>query len=318
MKVMQNKYKLVFFGSPFFASYSLENLIKADFHITAVVTQPPKIKGRNQVKTETDLAKIAQKYNLKTITPEIFNDDIFAELKNLSADAFIVVAYGKIIPQTILNLPPHGVINIHPSLLPKYRGPSPVQTALLNNEKITGVSIMKIDNKVDHGPILFQVSEQIKNDDNNVLLTDRLFQIGAKYLPDILWKYLNKNLTPQPQDDNLATYTKLIKKQDGLINWLDEAVYINQQIKAYQPWPTAYSYCQNKLYKFYKGKIIKGKLPPGKIIVDKKNRQLLVGTGKDLLSVDIIQPEGKNKLPIKDFILGYNLGGLFFTTHPKT
>lgn len=318
MKAKQSKFKLVFFGSPFFAGYSLEALLKADFEIAAVVTQPPKIKGRKQTLTETDLAVIAKKHNLKIITPVEFNDNILKQLQELQADVFVIVAYGKIIPPNIINIPSQGLINIHPSLLPKYRGPSPVQTALLNNEKFTGVSIMKIDHKIDHGPILFQISEPIEPNDNNLFLTNRLFEIGAKYLPTILTKYLKKELIPYPQNHSLATYTKLIKKEDGQINWQNNAIYINQQIKAFQPWPSAYTYCQGKIYKFYKSKVIKGVLPPGKISVDKKNKRLFVGTGKDILSIEIIQPEGKNKLKVEDFISGYDLSGLFFTTHPKT
>lgn len=318
MKVMPNKFKLVFFGSPSFASYSLSALLKANFKITAVVTQKPKFKGRNKILTATDLSVTASHYGLKIITPDVFDNKVILELKKLKADAFVVVAYGKILPPEIINLPPKGLINLHPSLLPKYRGPSPVQNTLLNNDKLTGLSIMKLDNKVDHGPILYQIIEPIKSTDNNQSLTDRLFALGANYLPKILFKYLNDELTPIPQDHTKATYTKMIKKEDGLINWQKDATTIRQQILAFQPWPAAYTYCQKKLFKIYLSKVIIGKFPPGKIKIDKKNTLLLVGTGKDTLSIEKIQPEGKNILNIKDFISGYNLDGLFFTTHPKT
>ncbi len=315
---MPNKYKLIFFGSPAFAVKSLQALINADFEILAVVTQPPKTKGRNKILAETDLSVAAKKMGLKVINPIHFDTETIKQIKNLQADLFVVVAYGKILPNDLINLPPKGLINLHPSLLPKYRGPSPVQTALLNNETLTGITIMKLDNKVDHGPILFQIPEKIKANDDFQTLLNRLFEIGAKNLPEVLIKYLNNELIPTSQDDTQATYTKLLKKEDGLINWQSDALYIRQQILAFKPWPATYSYCKNKLYKFHSAEVVAGTLQPGEIKIDKKNQKLFIGTGKSILSINAIQPEGKGILKIIDFISGYDLDGLFFTTHPKT
>jgi methionyl-tRNA formyltransferase len=316
--MLNKKYKLIFFGSPKFSTYSLTALKVAGFEICAVVTQPPKIKGRNKILAETNISSVAKSMNLNVLSPTDFDENFINKLKNYHADIFVVVAYGKIIPLSVLNLPKKGTINIHPSLLPKFRGPSPIQTALLNGEKLTGISLMKLDKKVDHGPILQQIIEPITSDDNNETLSERLFQIGANNLPSTLLKYLNNELIPIPQNDKLASYTKMLKKEDGKINWQNKAQYIRQQINAYQPWPTAYSYCQNKLYKFYSATVVSGNLKPGQIKIDKKNKCLYVGTGNLLLAVETVQPEGKTILKIKDFILGYNLDQLFFTTDPKT
>ncbi len=310
--------KIVFFGSPDFAVYSLLALYNSDFEVVGVVTQPAKAKGRNKIITDTPIAVCAKKLKLNLLSPTVFEENFIMTLQNLAADLFVVVAYGKILPPKLLALPRYGLINLHPSLLPKYRGPSPVQTAILNGDISTGLSIMKLDNKIDHGPILYQIIESVKTTDNNITLTDRLFRLGAEQLPTILQKYLKSDIKLTIQDDKAATYTKMLSKEDGLIDWTKEAKYIRQQILAYQPWPGAYSYCQNKLYKFLEVDISKEKLLPGQININKTNQQLLVGTGDWALEIKTLQMAGKSIQSAKNFISGNNLQGLFFTTNPKS
>jgi len=308
---------IVFFGTPELSIKTLKELISAHFNIVAVVTQPASAKQRSNKLIPSPMAKFADSLHIKIFTQAKIDDYLIDNLTTLKPNLFVVVAYGNILPKKLLALPEFGTINLHPSLLPKYRGPSPVQTALLEGETQTGVSIMLLDEKIDHGPILSQITLPISNSDNALTLNQRLFDQGAILLTNTLLEYLKNTKTALPQNHSQATFTKLIKKQAGLIDWSKPAELINRQIKAYQPWPGAYSFSQNKIYKFFSSNIIEGcDLKPGEVYI-KKPDVLVVGTGNKNLQILELQMAGGKRLDSKTFLQGLRDNKLFFTTHPE-
>lgn len=272
--------KIVFFGTPHFVIPVLEVLLK-DFTVIAVVTAPDKKAGRKQLLTPSPIKNFAtdDKRQLPVLTPVTFDKDTVQQLKSTQPDLFVVAAYGYILPPEILAIPPFGSINIHPSLLPKFRGPTPVPSALLNGETVTGTTIIKMDDKMDHGPILAMQSYQIHETDTTETLLTHLFKLSAEMLPDVITQYTSGKSTPQIQDESKATYTKLISKNDGEITIGNppEKQLLDRMIRAYYPWPTVWTKV------IIKGNETRMKLLPG----------------------EKVQMEGKNPIAIKDFLNGY-------------
>jgi methionyl-tRNA formyltransferase len=316
-----NNLKIVFFGTPEFAIPSLQSLIKADFNVVAVVTQPDKPVGRKQTITSPPVKNLAQKYNIPTWQPEKITPPYDPLLKKGGVDLFVIVAYGKILPQSLLDIPKHGSINIHPSLLPLYRGPAPLQNQILDNVTETGVSIMLIDEEMDHGPVLKNYELRIKNyeDYNYETLGRELFELGAKHLPETIIKYIKSEIKPQVQDHTKATFTKLIKKEDGQIDWHKPADYIERMTRAYSPWPSAYAKLKMKneklktkedlLIKIIKARVNKekSKLLPGTIFKS-LNCELAVACGQgSTLIIEELQSAGKQKMTAQDFLRGHSL-----------
>ncbi len=312
------KNKIVFFGTPEFAVPALQALVKEGYDVILAVTQPDEPVGRKQVLTPTPIKVEAKKLKLEVC------DNLEAlrfKIKELKPDLGVSVAYGRIIPQVILDLFPLGILNIHPSLLPKYRGPSPIQSAILNGGIETGVTIIKLDAKMDHGPKLKAKSLKLKTDDNYLNLSEKLAALGAKMLVETLPNYLSGKIKLEPQDDSQASYCKMITKEDGRIDWRKSAEEIDRQLRAYAPWPGCFS-------EF----VIKGKKIKVKIIIARvddnaaevrcveplsnkklpqigkfgfKNGQLFVQGGHGALLIDKLQPAGKKALSAKEFINGY-------------
>jgi methionyl-tRNA formyltransferase len=308
---------IVFFGTPELSIKTLKELISAHFNIVAVVTQPASAKHRSNKLVPSPVAKFAASLPTKIFTQAKIDEYLIDSLAILKPNLFVVVAYGNILPKKLLSLPEFGTINLHPSLLPKYRGPSPVQTALLEGEVQTGVSIMLLDEKIDHGPILGQITLPISNLDNAITLNQHLFEQGAILLTNTLLEYVQDAKTAIPQEHSQATFTKLIKKQDGLIDWSKSAELINRQIRAYQPWPGAYSFSQNKIYKFFSSNITEQhNLQPGEVYI-KKPDVLIVGTGNKNLQILELQVAGGKQLDSKTFLQGLRDNKLFFTAHPE-
>ena len=282
---MANSLSVVFFGTPAFVTPILEELTNR-FTVVGVVTAPDSLEGRKKTLTPSPVKQWFSKHdsNETILTPEQYNNITMQQLRDLTPDIFVVAAYGKILPQEVLDIPTYGSINIHPSLLPKYRGPSPIQTAILNDDKETGVTIIKMDEEVDHGPILTQWSVQISTTDTFESLHTALFQQTAAKLPAIIADYREGKITPAVQNDAEATYCLKITREDGLID-LNKPVdpsLVDRKIRAFYPWPTAWI----RLDKDYGGQAKKGmvlKLLPG---------------GK-------VQLEGKNIVSKKDFLNGY-------------
>lgn len=312
------KIKLIFFGSAPVSIFALSNLLETGFEIVGVVSKPAKKKGRQQKLTDNELTIASEKLGLNIILPEKFDQRITDQIIKLKPDIFVVVAYGKIIPAELLQIPKFGTINLHPSLLPKFRGASPIQTAIFQGEKITGITVMLLDELIDHGPILNQKKLEIESDDTYQSLGEKLFKIGSEILPTTISDYLTNRIKPTAQNHNLATFTKLLSKGDGLIDWEKEANSISRQIRGFYPWPGTYTYCKGKMFKIISVKEKSGILQPGQIKFDKINRQIFVGCKKNILEIKKIQPAGKAVLRPEQFITGYNLDGLFFSTNPET
>lgn len=293
---------IIFFGTPEFAVPSLKALISKGEKILLVVTQPDKPKGRGKNVQAPEIKKVALQYGLPISQPEKIKDENFIKkLKSLSPEFCIVVAYGKILPKEILEIPKYGCINLHASLLPKYRGAAPIQWALINGEKITGVTTMIIDEGLDTGPILLQKEVPITDEDNTETLSKKLSLIGAELLVETIDKMRKKLIIPIPQTGDI-TYAPLLKKEDGKINWNNPAKKIFDLVRGTYPWPCAYSFLKNERVKIIKTEVLEGNAAPG-LIIRAKN-ELIVGTQEGLLRILLIQPEGKKIMTAQEFISG--------------
>ncbi|MBI3305264.1 methionyl-tRNA formyltransferase [Candidatus Parcubacteria bacterium] len=234
--------KFLYFGTPEFSRIVLEELLESGFAPVAVVTAPDKPVGRKQVLTESPVAAFAKQNGVEVLKPEKIKPLEFVEkLKSYQPDLMVVAAYGKIIPQAILDVPKHGAINVHPSLLPKWRGASPIPYAILNGDQKTGVTIMLMDAEMDHGAILAQEEVVLKGDEITVALTSRLARIGGRMLTEVIPRWLAGKVTPVEQDHAAATYTKILTKEDGRIDWSKSAAQIERQVRAFDPWPGAWA-----------------------------------------------------------------------------
>lgn len=280
--------KIVFFGTPEFSVPFLRALIEApSLEVIAVVTQPDKPVGREKTLTPPPTKILALQHGLPVLQFATLKSDTAREtLAALHADCFVVVAYGKLIPQPILELPPLGCINVHPSLLPKYRGPSPIQAAIANGDDKTAVSIMLLDAGMDTGPLLAQEPVEVLPTDTSPTLSERLTKVGAPLLVSTLVGYEAGSIKPMPQSDAGATITKLLDREDGLIDWTDSAEEIDQKIRAYTPWPGCYTVL-NKNGKELRVKILAAQLVDGK------------------LAILQVQPEGKQPMSYQEFQRGY-------------
>jgi len=302
--------KIIFFGTSEFAIPALEALIKEGYEIVAVITNPDEPKGRKKILSPPPLKITAQKLNLNVLQfPTLKIENL--KLKIPNADVGIVAAYGKIIPAEIINLFPFGILNIHPSLLPKYRGPTPIQTTILNGEKETGVTIIKIDEEVDHGNIISNSQFLVSNEDTYKTLESRLAKLGAELLIKILPDYLAGKIAPQPQDHSQATFTRKFTREDAKIDWSKTAEEIDRQIRALNPEPGTWTSWGDKTLKILEAKI----QPPSANRHDRGDLQkagqvfqedskVMVKTGKGAIILKTVQLEGKKAMSIEDFVRG--------------
>lgn len=296
------KNSIIFFGTPEFAVPTLKFLISKGERISLVITQPDKPKGRGKIVQPTEVKKIALQYSLPFLQPEKIRDEGFIEkLKVIKPEFAIVVAYGKILPKEILQIPKYGCINLHASLLPKYRGAAPIQWALINGENITGVTTMLIDEGLDTGPILLQKVIPIDEEDNALTLSERLSATGAELVYETIKGIREGTITPQPQKGE-STYAPQLKKEDGKINWNTSAKDIFNLIRGTYPWPCAYCFFKGERVKMIKAEILEEESNPGLILKTKED--LIVGTGKGALKILLIQPEGKKIMTAKEFTCG--------------
>ncbi len=275
--------KIIFIGTSQFGRPALESLIKNGYQILKVVTQPDKTSGRKKELIPSPIKSFALENNLEILQPKKISE-IKEEISNLNSDLIIVASYGQIISEEILNYPSFKSINLHPSLLPKYRGPSPIQTAILNGDKNTGTTIMLMDAKMDHGPILIQKKIKIEDNDNYQSLEKKLSRLSAKTLIEILPQYLKKEIEPKIQDEDQATYTKMFSRQDGKINLNDNPKEIEKKIRAFYPWPGVWTIIEGKRIKILEVKIV--------------NNSLILKK---------VQPEGKKSMDWKSFKYGIKI-----------
>lgn len=295
--------RVVFFGTSSFAVPSLEKLFSSGEEISAVITQIDKKKGRGQTIAQSAVKKFAESKGLKIIQPEKIRDKSFIEkLSFIKPDLIVAAAYGKILPEEILKMPQYGCINVHASLLPKYRGAAPIQWAIINGEKITGVTTMLMDKGLDTGDILLQKEIAIENSDTSEILSGKLAEAGAMLLIETIKRIRNKDIAPVKQTGE-ATYAPIIKKQDGLINWSKSAVELFNFVRGMYPWPGAYCHINKERIKLIETSVINSAGKAGRIEKAHKH-ELLIGTGNGLLSILKVQPEGKKTMTAEAFIQG--------------
>lgn len=307
--------KIIFIGTPEFGAIILEKLINQGYPPVLVITETDKPVGRKKTISPPPVKIIAQKFNIPVLQPlKIIN--CRSEIENLKPDLMIVAAYGQMISREILKIPECGCLNVHPSMLPKYRGSTPIQTAILNGDQETGVSIMLLDEQMDHGPIIINNKLPITN--NKITyeeLHNELANIGAELLIKIIPQWLNKEIQTIPQDESKATYTKILKKDDGKIDWTKSAQEIERQIRAFSSWPGTFSFCLGNQFGIKSIKILKASIQeqtgmgpfgePGKTYMA-TNEKIAVQTGKDFLIIEELQPESGKKMSAKDFLLGHS------------
>lgn len=302
------KPKIVFFGNPEFGAIILENIIKGGQKPKLVVTYPDKPVGRKQILTPTPVKIIAKKYKIPVEQPNDLKE-IKGKLKKLKPDLIIIAAYGRILPKEILDIPKGGCLNIHPSLLPKYRGPSPVQFTILEGEEKTGVTIILTTEEMDKGPILASLEFKIRNPKiTHLELEKELADFGAKLLLKTVPMWLEDKISPEEQDEAKKTYTKIIKKSEGRINWKEPAEKIERKIRAFNPWPSAYCKVDGKTLKIWKAFVTKQTpiSPKGKIgkTYLATNDKIAVQCGKNFLTIEELQFEGKRRMKTEDFLKG--------------
>lgn len=305
--------KVVFLGTSEVGLPTLEAL--AQHHqVVGVLTSPDALVGRKQVLTPSPIAVRAQELGLHVLKPEKVrgNSEVLEELEKLGADIYVVVSYGKILPKELIDAPPLKTLNIHFSLLPQYRGAAPIQAALKNGETVTGTTIFVLDELLDHGPILAQVTEPVRPDDTFTTLAGRMAKISAEKLIEILPAYQNGALKPKEQNHELATKAPMLKKEDGKIDWSKTAQEIYNQWRAYQPWPGLYTTWNGKLIKMLECRPIS--VPPESPVLLQENETALPGTVLPggviacglgtYLQIVVLQLEGKQATSVEAYLHG--------------
>lgn len=298
--------KIFFFGTSFFAKEILRLLLENGFDFSWIITQPDKPAGRRKIPLASEVKKFSLQKNLRLKEFGKIDNEAFYFLQKNRPDLIIVAAYGVIFPEKLLTLPEFGCLNFHASLLPKFRGPAPIQTVLLSGRKTTGMTLMRMDKKVDHGEIVFQKKVSIDSEDDYFSLEKKLITASKALFPKIK-SYTAGTIPLQKQNHRQATFTKMIKKPDGKINWSLPAQKIFNQYRAYKKWPGIFSFWKNKKISLLEIELGKKKTvePPGSVISG-LNKEILIATGnKATVEVKCLQLEGKKPLMAKEFINGY-------------
>ena len=294
-------------GTPAFAVPSLERAVAAGHNVVAVFTQPDRPKGRGHKDAMPPVKEAAVRLGLPVHQPErVRRPEVVEQLRALAPEAIVVVGYGQIIPKTILDIPPQGIINVHASLLPKYRGAAPIQWALARGETRTGVTTMRINEGLDTGDTLLKWETAIGSDENAVELSQRLAVAGAELLVRTLAELAT--IRPEPQDDSQATYAPILKKEDGKIDWQLSAQEILNRIRGFEPWPGGYGFLRGQRLQIWTAAIGEMKLSPGTLRT--AHHKLYAGCGRDeSIELREIQLEGKKRMPVAAFLNGFPLSG---------
>ncbi|MBQ3164889.1 MAG: methionyl-tRNA formyltransferase [Lachnospiraceae bacterium] len=298
--------KVVFMGTPDFAVGALEAIIEAGHEVTAVVTQPDKPKGRSGQMQFPPVKECAVKYNLPVFQPiKVKEPEAVEELRKYEADIFVVAAFGQILTKEILDMPRYGCVNIHASLLPKYRGAAPIQQAILDGEAETGVTIQQMNEGIDTGDILSTVIVPIDKKETAETLFVKLEEAGAQLIVDTLVKIEKGEITPVPQDHAKASYVKMMKKTLGKIDWNKDAVVIERLVRGLNSWPSAYTFFEGKSLKLWDCDVLEEVCDeePGTIVRVNKD-SIDVATGNGVLRILELQLEGKKRMDTKSFLLG--------------
>ena len=301
--------KIIFFGTSDFAVPSLERIIGSDHELLAVVTQPDRKKGRHLVLTPPPVKDCAGKSSIPLHQPlDASSDEIVTLLKKYGADLFVVVEFGQILKKGLLEAPNRSCVNLHASLLPKYRGASPINWALVNGEKVTGVTTMKMVEKMDAGDVILQREADVKPSDTSETIKERLAVLGADLLLETIGLIASGKAVYKKQDEEEATYAPKLKKEDGLIDWSKDAREIENRVRGFSPWPSAYTHWSGNLVKIWKANANTtplSKTDIGKIL--RLDDGIVVGTGKGELSINTLQLEGGKKLDAASFLNGHRL-----------
>jgi len=300
--------RLIFMGTPEFALPGLRSLLNAPaLEIVAVFTQPDKPVGRKQILTPPPVKALALEHNLKILQPERIKPELEI-IKDLAPDLIVVIAYGKIIPQSILDLPRYGCLNVHASLLPKYRGAACLNAPILNGDKETGITLMEMDAGLDTGPILRQAKLALSGQETLEIVHDKLAALGAEILVPTLLDWVQGKIKPQIQDNSQASYIKMLSKEDGRIDWTRSAREIERMVRAYNPWPGTYTEKNNEILKI---------ISVEHEILESNNHQvgelfsaderLAVQCGQDALLILKLQPAGKKIMTAKEYLRGHKI-----------
>ena len=295
--------RLVFLGTPAFAVPTLERTVQAGHEVVAVLTQPDRPRGRGQQPAPPPVKEAALRLGLPVYQPErVRRPEAVEQLRSFGADAMVVVGYGQIIPQVVIDLAPLGIINVHASLLPKYRGAGPIQWAIVNGETRTGVTTMRINAGLDTGDMLLKTETEIGPEETAVELGSRLAVMGADLLVETLAGLAAGTIVPEPQDDSQATLAPLLKKEDGRIDWSAPAAAIHNRVRGLQPWPGGFTTFRGQTLSVLRTRVAgAGQGAPGRIV---SLRPLLVTSGDGTLEIAEVQMEGRKRMAAADFVNG--------------
>lgn len=300
--------RLVFMGTPDFASASLEALLRSDDSVVGVVTQPDRPKGRGQILTPSPVKLLAQRAQIPLLQPLKMKDPGFLQaLAGWKPDLIAVAAFGRILPPAILSLPPRGCINVHGSLLPKYRGAGPIQWAIVNGERETGITTMLMDEGMDTGAMLLQEAIPITPEDTAGTLSPRLAELGGRLLVETITRLKAGTLMPRPQDASRATLAPLLTKEDGVIDWALPAVVLANRIRGLSPWPGAYTtIAGGDRWTIWRARALPGPVtkPPG-IVVAVTTEAIHVATGEGTLAVTELQPANSRRMAVSQYLAGH-------------
>jgi methionyl-tRNA formyltransferase len=293
---------IVFMGTPDFSVPILKRLIDT-YTVIGVVTQPDRPAGRKQQVQMSPIKQLALQYNIPVLQPEkLRRPEAIAELKQWQPDMYVVAAFGQILPQSVLDIPAHGSINVHASLLPRWRGAAPIQAVIRAGDAETGVTIMKMDAGLDTGPMLKMRAIPIAPDETGASLHDKLSILGADLLMETLPGYLDGIILPQPQPETGITIAPQVKKEEGKIDWEQDAVVIERLIRAFTPWPGTFTFFKEQQLKIVSGSVVEGSAAAGEVI--KLTDGIAVGTGHGLLKLGVIQLAGRKAMPVEEFVKG--------------
>jgi methionyl-tRNA formyltransferase len=301
--------RIVFMGTPAFAVPSLEALLKSDDQVVGVVTQPDRPKGRGQELAISPVKIVCGRENIPVLQPLKMKDPAFLDaLRAWQPDLIAVAAFGRILPAVILGLPPRGCINVHGSLLPKFRGAGPIQWAIINGEAETGITTMLMDEGMDTGAMLQQEKMPILPDDTAGSLSTRLAEVGGRLLVETIRRLKNGTLTPTPQDHTQATLAPLLKKEDGLIDWTSAATEIERRIRGMSPWPGAFTFAGEERWTIWRAKVaeLSPETPPGHVISAGKEG-IAVATGQGALLITELQPANSRRMAAVQYLAGHKI-----------
>ncbi len=303
---------IVFMGTPDFASAALEKLIEAGENVTMAVTQPDRAKGRSGEAVPSPVKQSAMKHGIQVFQPEkVKEEEAVSRIREEKPDLIVVAAFGQILSKEILDIPEYGCINIHASLLPEYRGAAPIQQAILDGKKETGVTIMRMDEGLDTGDILLKRSIPIADDETGGSLFDKLSELGASLAVEAIPLIRGGKLVPEKQDSSRSSYAGMLKKNSGCLDFSEDAVKLERLIRAMNPWPSAYTFLGKKTLKIWKAHVTEDNITSG---VEKNGEitnitktDFTIKCGKDSLVIEELQLEGKKRMKSHDFLLGNSI-----------